>query len=373
MKIQMVDLASQYRRIKWEIDSVVQQCFESADFINGLAVKEFSNDLAAYNGIKNVIPCANGTDALQIALMALNLKEGDEVIVPAFTYVATAEVIALLKLKPVMADVDSETFMLDISQIETKITRRTKVIVPVHLFGQCADMEGVLNFARTHNLFVIEDTAQAIGADYKFNDGRVKKAGTIGDIGCFSFFPSKNLGCFGDGGAIMSDNDDLAEKMRMIANHGQKKKYYHDVVGVNSRLDTVQAAVLKVKLKYLDQYRNARNESAKYYDQHLSSLKDILIPFRSSYSSHVFHQYTIKIKNNKRDELKDYLHYKGVPSMIYYPLPLHLQQAYYSPQYGAGAFPVSENLCKEVLSLPMHTELATSELDYIVQQIKNFF
>jgi len=373
MKIQMVDLASQYHKIKAEVDSAMQACIESTEFINGSAVKEFSKDLAVYNDVKHVIPCANGTDALQIALMALGLKEGDEVIVPAFTYVATAEVIALLKLKPVMIDVNPQTFMLDTAQIESKLTMCTKAIVPVHLFGQCADMEILLDFAKAHNLFVIEDTAQAIGADYKFKNGKVKKAGTMGDIGCISFFPSKNLGCFGDGGAIFTDSDELAEKMSMIANHGQKNKYYHDVVGVNSRLDTLQAAVLKVKLKYLDQYKEARNEAAVYYDEHLSELADISIPHRVTYSSHVFHQYTIKVKNSKRDELKEYLHLKGIPSMIYYPLPLHLQRAYNSPTYGVGSFPVAEDLCKEVLSLPMHTELTAGELNYIVQQVRYFF
>jgi UDP-2-acetamido-2-deoxy-ribo-hexuluronate aminotransferase len=373
MKIQMVDLKSQYHKIKDEIDSAILNCFESTAFINGPAVKEFQEDFEKYLDVKHVIPCANGTDALQIAMMALGLKPGDEVICPAFTYVATAEVIGLLGLKPVMVDVDPFTFNIEHEGLEQYITSKTKAIVPVHLYGQSADMEKIMAFAEKHHLYVIEDNAQAIGSDYIFTNGEVKKSGTIGHIGCTSFFPSKNLGCYGDGGAIMTNDDGLAAKIRMIANHGQEKKYYHKVLGCNSRLDTVQAEILKVKLKYLDEYSAARNSMAKYYDENLANIENLEIPKRASNSTHVFHQYTLKVNNGKRNELQSYLAGKDIPSMIYYPLPLYRQEAF--EQYVAEGFllPVTEQLCDEVISLPIHTEFNEEVCQYIVSEIKNFF
>ncbi|MVT08891.1 aminotransferase class I/II-fold pyridoxal phosphate-dependent enzyme [Chitinophaga sp. ysch24] len=369
----MVDLKAQYLKIKEEVDKAVLDCFELSSHINGPAVDKFAGELAEYLDTKHVIPCANGTDALQIAMMALGLKRGDEVIVPTFTYVATAEVIALLGLKPVMVDVDPDTFMLNLQQVVSKIGPRTKAVVPVHLYGQCAGMEELMDIARQHNLFVIEDTAQAIGSRYTFSDGSVKAAGTIGHVGCTSFFPSKNLGCFGDGGAIFTEDDTLAEKMRMIANHGQKKKYYHDVVGVNSRLDTIQAAILRIKLQRLDEYAEARNKVAGFYDSSFSNIRELVTPVRSASSSHVFHQYTIKVKNGKRNELKDFLASRNIPSMIYYPLPLNEQKAYATAELSPGSFPVAETLCKEVLSLPIHTEMSEEQLEYIAESVKQFF
>lgn len=370
MNIQMVDLKSQYLKIKDEVDKAVLNCIDSTAFINGPSVNEFVADLAKYVNSRHVIPCANGTDALQIAMMALGLKRGDEIIVPTFTYVATAEVIALLGLIPVLVDVHPDTFMLDIDDVAAKITDKTKAIVPVHLYGQCADMESLISLAKSRQLFIIEDTAQAIGASYTFSDGQTKKAGVMGDIGCTSFFPSKNLGCFGDGGAIFTSDDEYAKQIKMIANHGQERKYYHDVVGVNSRLDTLQAAILKVKLQHLDSYAISRNEAADFYDDNLSVLaEELTIPARVPNSTHVFHQYTLKIKNGKRDQLKDFLQKNGIPTMIYYPLPLHFQKAYQQ----AGSFPVAEALCKEVLSLPMHTEMSEQELKFIVENIKKFY
>ncbi|MCG7280446.1 DegT/DnrJ/EryC1/StrS family aminotransferase [Chryseobacterium taklimakanense] len=371
--IQMVDLKGQYEKIKDEVNQGIQDCIDATAFINGPAVMEFQRDFENYLQVKHVIPCANGTDALQIAMMALGLKPGDEVIVPAFTYVATAEVIGLLGLKPVMVDVDADTFNIEIENLEKYITANTKAIVPVHLYGQSADMEKVMKFAEKHNLFVIEDNAQAIGADYTFADGTSKKTGSIGHIGCTSFFPSKNLGCYGDGGALMTNDDELAAKIRMIANHGQEKKYYHKVLGCNSRLDTIQAAVLKVKLKHLDKYSAARNKMANYYDEHLKDIDAIEIPVRASNSKHVFHQYTLKIKNGKRDDLQAYLKEKGVPSMIYYPLPLYRQEAFQQYVEDGFSLPVTEDLCKEVLSLPVHTEFDQEVQDYIISEIKNFF
>lgn len=371
--IQMVDLKGQYEKIKDEVNQGIQDCIDATAFINGPAVMEFQKDFENYLQVKHVIPCANGTDALQIAMMALGLKLGDEVIVPAFTYVATAEVIGLLGLKPVMVDVDADTFNIEIEDLEKYVTANTKAIVPVHLYGQSADMEKVMKFAEKHNLFVIEDNAQAIGADYTFADGTSKKTGTIGHIGCTSFFPSKNLGCYGDGGALMTNDDELAAKIRMIANHGQEKKYYHKVLGCNSRLDTIQAAVLKVKLKHLDKYSAARNKMAKYYDEHLKDIDAIEIPVRASNSNHVFHQYTLKIKNGKRDDLQAYLKEKGVPSMIYYPLPLYRQEAFQQYVEDGFSLPVTEDLCKEVLSLPVHTEFDHEVQDYIISEIKSFF
>ncbi|MFN1216433.1 DegT/DnrJ/EryC1/StrS family aminotransferase [Chryseobacterium kwangjuense] len=373
MKIQMVDLKSQYEKIKEEVNAGIQDCLDNTAFINGPAVKEFQQDFEKYLGVKHVIPCANGTDALQIAMMALDLKPGDEIICPAFTYVATAEVIGLLGLKPVMVDVDENTFDIELNDLEKYLTPNTKAIVPVHLYGQSADMEKILEFAEKHHLFVIEDNAQAIGSDYTFSNGIVKKTGTIGHIGCTSFFPSKNLGCYGDGGALITNDDELALKIRMIANHGQAKKYYHKVLGCNSRLDTLQAAVLKVKLKYLDEYSAARNKMAAYYDENLAGISGIQVPERAKNSTHVFHQYTLRVKDGKRDELQKYLGEKNIPSMIYYPLPLYKQEAF--RQYVEEGFelPVTEKLCSEVISLPVHTEFNQDASDYIIFEIKNFF
>ncbi|HCW06274.1 MAG TPA: transcriptional regulator [Cytophagales bacterium] len=370
--IKMVDLQGQYLRIKNEIDAAIQEVLMSTAFIQGPQVKSFAEALSKYNHGAHVVTCANGTDALQIAMMALDLKKGDEVILPVHTYVATAEVIALLGLTPVFIDVDETTFNIDVDQIESKITSKTKAIVPVHLYGQCADMEPILKIAKEHNLFVIEDLAQALGADYTFSNGMVKRAGNMGIIGCTSFFPSKNLGCYGDGGAIFTSNQSLAEKMKMISTHGQKVKYQHDIVGINSRLDTLQAAILKVKIKYVDEYTRKRNEVADFYDKHLANISFVELPVRAKNSTHVFHQYTIKVKNGKRDSLKDYLQEKGIPSMIYYHIPLHFQKAYQQPGVGEGSFPVTERLSKSVLSLPIHTEMTEDELSYICQTIKDF-
>ncbi|WP_343679876.1 DegT/DnrJ/EryC1/StrS family aminotransferase [Chryseobacterium arthrosphaerae] len=373
MKIQMVDLKGQYQKIKNEIDAGIQESIDNTTFINGPAVKEFQQNFENYLGVKHVIPCANGTDALQIAMMALELKPGDEVICPAFTYVATAEVIGLLGLKPVMVDVNEDTFNIDFQRLESYLTPNTKAIVPVHLYGQSTDMEKILEFAKKYNLFVIEDNAQAIGSDYTFSDGTTRKTGTIGDIGCTSFFPSKNLGCYGDGGALMTNNDELALKIRMIANHGQEKKYYHKVLGCNSRLDTLQAAVLKVKLKYLDEYSAARNKMADYYDQNLKGIDQIQIPRRAENSTHVFHQYTIRVKNGMRDGLQKYLAEKNIPSMVYYPLPLYKQEAFLQYVEEGFVLPVTELLCSEVISLPIHTEFNQEVLDVIIDEIKNYF
>lgn len=371
--ITMVDLKGQYQKIKSEIDQAMINCVESTEFINGKLVSTFSENLANYVGVKHVIPCANGTDALQVALMALDLKPGDEVIVPAFTYVATAEVIALLNLVPVMVDVMPDDFSINLEQVKNAITSKTKAIVPVHLFGQCAGMEELLQLAKQHSIFVVEDTAQAIGAKYIFKDGSIHQAGTMGNIGTTSFFPSKNLGCYGDGGAIFTNNDALATRIKMMANHGQSKKYQHDVVGVNSRLDTLQAAILDIKLKHLDEYCIARNKAADYYDENLKSIEGIVIPKRVANSTHVFHQYTLKILNGKRDELKNFLQEKGVPSMIYYPFPLHFQKAYQSDRFPKGSLPVSERLCEEVLSLPIHTEMNSEMQNFIISAIKEFY
>ena len=373
MKIQMVDLKGQYDKIKEEVNAGIQNCLENTSYINGPAVKEFQQNFEEYLNVKHVIPCANGTDALQIAMMALGLQPGDEVICPAFTYVATAEVIGLLGLKPIMVDVDSDTFNIEVDGLEKYLTSRTKAIVPVHLYGQAADMEKIVHFAKKHNLYVIEDNAQAIGSDYTYSNGSVVKTGTIGDIGCTSFFPSKNLGCYGDGGALMTNDDTLALKIRMIANHGQEKKYYHKVLGCNSRLDTIQAAILKVKLQHLDEYAIARNKMAAHYDENLNNVESLEIPKRAQNSTHVFHQYTLKVKNGKRDELQKHLEDKGIPSMVYYPLPLYKQEAF--EQYVTDGFslPVTEMLCKEVISLPIHTEFDQEASDFIIAEIKNFF
>lgn len=371
--IKMVDLHKQYLKIKSDIDSAIQEVLNETAFIQGRHVKEFEAALAKYTGAKYVISCGNGTDALQIALMALNTEPGDEVILPVFTYVATAEVIALLRLTPVFVDVDPRTFNIDVQQAVAKITDRTKAIVPVHLFGQCADMEPLVTIARQRGIAIIEDAAQALGAQYRFTDGTLRHAGTIGQIGCTSFFPSKNLACFGDGGAMFTNDDALAERLRMTANHGQKVKYYHDLIGVNSRLDTLQAAILNVKLAHLDTYTTARQRAAQRYDEGLGDLKGLTLPFRAKNSTHVFNQYTVQVADSRRDALRAYLQEKGVPTMVYYPVPLHFQKAYKTPEYGAGAFPVAERLSESVLSLPVHTEMTTDQLDYICEAVRSFF
>jgi UDP-2-acetamido-2-deoxy-ribo-hexuluronate aminotransferase len=370
--IQMVDLSGQYEKIKTAVDTAIMGVLNTTSFINGPEVKEFQNELEAYLGIKHVIPCANGTDALQIAMMALDLQPGDEVITASFTYVATAEVIALLKLKPVLVEVNPHTFNIDPAAIEKAITPKTKAIVPVHLFGQSADMESILAIAQKHNLFVIEDTAQAIGAEYTFSDGRKATAGGMGHIGATSFFPSKNLGCYGDGGAIFTNDDELAKKMRMIANHGQVVRYYHDSIGVNSRLDSVQAAVLRIKLRELDNYCAARNRAAAYYDKVFGDMPQFTIPARDPKSTHVFHQYTLITDEIDRFALQEFLAKKNIPAMVYYPVPLHMQKAYLDPRYKEGDFPITEMLCQKVISLPMHTELTDEQLNYITQAVKEF-
>jgi UDP-2-acetamido-2-deoxy-ribo-hexuluronate aminotransferase len=369
----MVDLVGQYEQIQQEIDSEVIRVIRAANFINGPEVKSFSANLAKYLDVQRVIPCANGTDALQIAMMALGLKPGDEVIVPAFTYAATAEVIALLSLTPVWAEVDPQTCNLDPVAFEKAITPNTKAVVPVHLYGQCADMENILSIARRHGIYVIEDTAQAIGSEYTFSDGRKMKAGTMGDVGCTSFFPSKNLGCYGDGGALYTNDTVLAKQIEMIANHGQSVKYRHDLIGVNSRLDTVQAAILNVKLKHLDTYSAKRHSAALRYDAYLQEMEEIEIPARNERSTHVFHQYTIKVKNGNRDALKKHLENNQVPVMIYYPIPVYLQKAYLQSKYPAGSFKISEQLSASVLSLPMHTELDSDVQEIICGAIKSFY
>lgn len=368
----MVDLHSQYMRIKNEIDSAIQHVINSTAFIQGPQVKEFSESLSRYLDSKFVVTCANGTDALQIALMALDCKPGDEIILPVHTYVATAEVIALLGLTPVFAEVNPDTFNIDLTQVEGKITNRTRAIVPVHLYGQCADMEPLLSLARKHDVYVVEDVAQALGADYIFSGGNRAKAGTMGTIGCTSFFPSKNLGCYGDGGAIFTQDAALAEKIKMIANHGQRKKYHHEIIGVNSRLDTLQAAILNVKINYLDEYATRRNEVADFYDRELSSLSFMQTPYRAANSTHVFHQYTLKTNGIDRDAFKLYLESKGIPTMIYYPVPLHLQKAYMQVKYPEGSFRITEELSKTVISLPIHTEMTTEQLSYICNAIKEY-
>lgn len=368
----MVDLLGQYQKIQPEIDKAVLDVIRSSAYINGPEVKAFQAEFEQYLHVKHVIPCANGTDALQIAMMALGFKPGDEIITANFTYVATAEVIALLNLKPVLVDVMPDTFTLNLQAVEAAITNRTVGIVPVHLFGQCCDMEPLLEIARKHNLAIIEDTAQAIGADYTFKDGRKAKAGTIGTIGCTSFFPSKNLGCYGDGGAMYTNDDTLAAKIRMIANHGQSVQYYHDEIGVNSRLDSLQAAILRIKLKHLDEYAAARNKVAAYYDKALGNHPKICIPVRAKNSNHVFHQYTLVLKDADRNKLREYLASKEIPAMIYYPVPLHLQKAYRDPRYKEGDFPVTEMLCSSVISLPIHTELDDTTLKFITDTVLEY-
>ncbi len=369
----MVDLASQYEKIKPEIDSAIQEVILSSRFINGPAVKEFQSDLEKYLSVKHVIPCANGTDALQIAMMALGLKQGDEVITANFTFAATVETIAFLGLIPVLVDVDADTFNIDIKEIENAITPKTKAIIPVHLFGQCADMEPIMSLAKKNNLYVIEDTAQAIGADYfPPSGGKGVKAGTIGNIGITSFFPSKNLGGYGDGGALYTNDDELAKKCRMIVNHGQSAQYHYEIIGVNSRLDSIQAAILKAKLKYLDKYASARNKAASYYDNAFAANVKIKTPCRAKNSSHVFHQYTLTLNGVDRDKLKEHLATKEIPAMIYYPVALHSQPAYRNPVNDSKKYPVTEKLCTSVISLPMHTELDEETLKHITNSVLEF-
>jgi len=370
-KIQMVDLISQYKKIKPEVDSAIMQVIENAQFINGPQVSSFQADLEKYLDVKHVIPCANGTDALQIALMALDLKPGDEIITPSFTYIATTEVIALLGLKPIFVDVDKDTFCIDPSLIEAVITPNTKAIVPVHLYGQTSNMEAIMEIATKHSLYVIEDNAQAIGSDYHMPNGDVK-SGTIGHIGCTSFFPSKNLGCYGDGGAIFTNDDQLAASMKMIANHGQSKKYHHDVVGCNSRLDSIQAAVLKIKLTHLDEYIAARRRVADYYDNYFANIDGIRTPFRSEKSKHVFHQYTLILDGIDRDGLNKYLADKDIPSMIYYPIAAHNQKMFASFGSSETHLPVTDWLTERVLSLPIHTEMKEEQLKHICSAIAEY-
>jgi len=365
----MVDLKSQYQRIKPAVDKAMMEVIESAHFIKGPQVKTFEENLSKYLDVKHTIAVANGTDALQIAMMALGLEPGDEVITADFTYVATAEVIALLKLKPVLVEVNPHTFNIDPAAIEAAITPNTKAIVPVHLFGQSADMEAILKIAKAHNLFVIEDNAQAIGADFTFSDGRKAKTGTMGDIGSTSFFPSKNLGCYGDGGALFTNNDELAQKIRMIANHGQSVQYYHDEVGVNSRLDTLQAALLDVKLPYLDSYCTDRQKVATAYDNAFANHPNLKPPVRAAFSTHVFHQYTLTLCGVDRTELRAKLAERGIPAMIYYPVPLHNQKAYRDDNISDVNFPITTSLCANVLSLPIHTEMDNEQLNYIINNV----
>ena len=371
-KIQMVDLMTQYEKIKPEVDAVILDILKSAQFINGPEVKGFQEELEKYLGVKHVIPCANGTDALQIALMALGLKPGDEVITPSFTYIATTEVIALLGLKPVFVEVDKDTFCIDPSAIEEAITSKTKAIVPVHLYGQAANMDAIMEVANKHNLAVVEDNAQAIGSDYYHKDGSVSKTGTIGHIGCTSFFPSKNLGCYGDGGAMFTNDDELAAQIRMIANHGQSKRYYHDVVGCNSRLDSIQAGVLRIKLRELDNYIAARRSVADYYDKFFEKYDGVKTPVRGSESKHVFHQYTLTLEGIDRDALNAFLAEKDIPSMIYYPVPAHRQKMFESFGSESTDLPITDWLTERVISLPIHTEMEEEQLAHICNAVAEF-
>jgi UDP-2-acetamido-2-deoxy-ribo-hexuluronate aminotransferase len=371
-KIQMVDLVTQYEKIKPQVDAAILDVIAKAQFINGPEVSEFQKEMEAYLGVKHVIPCANGTDALQIALMALGLKPGDEVITPSFTYIATTEVIALLGLKPVFVEVEKDSFCVDPAAIEAAITPKTKAIVPVHLYGQAANMDTIMEIANSHGLFVVEDNAQAIGSDYYHSNGTSSKTGTIGHIGCTSFFPSKNLGCYGDGGAIFTNDDELAGKLRMIANHGQSKRYYHDVVGCNSRLDSIQAAVLRIKLRELDNYIDARRKVADHYDQFLAQFEGVTVPVRDKYSRHVFHQYTLQLNGIDRDALHEFLATKDVPSMIYYPVPAHRQKMFESFGSSSTDLPLTDWLTERVISLPIHTEMEQEQLDHICNSVAEF-
>ena len=371
-EIQMVDLLGQYQKIEKEVNAAILGVIHDTAFINGPAVKQLKTAMQKEFEVKHVIPCGNGTDAIQIALMALDLQPGDEIITTTFTFIATAEVIALLQLTPVFVDADPNNYCISVDAIKEKITSKTNVIIPVHLYGHCSPMEEILEIAEAHNLYVIEDTAQGIGSAYTFKDGTKKFAGTMGHIGTTSFFPSKNLGCYGDGGAMMTNDDALAEKMAMIINHGSKIKYYHEIVGVNSRLDTIQAAILNIKLPHLKAYSAARRKAADYYNEQLSGVEGIETPIIEPYSDHVFHQYTMKVKNGKREALKSFLAERGIPTMVYYPVCLHLQKAF--SHYAEGLkLPVAERLQEEVLSLPMHTELDQETQDYIIAQVKAFF
>lgn len=367
--IQMVDLHRQYVRLKPELDEAIQQVIDSCAFINGPQVKTFASHLADYLQVPYVIPCGNGTDALQIALMALELQPGDEVILPAFTYIAAVEAVALLGLTPVLVDVDPDTFNIDVEQIEAAISKRTKAIVAVHLFGQSCDMEPIMALAKGYHLFVVEDNAQSLGAEYIFTDGRVQKTGTIGHIGTTSFFPSKPLACYGDGGAVMTSDEGLAKRIRMIANHGQERKYYHQRMGLNSRLDTLQAAILEVKLRYLDQFTEARQLVAQRYDEALSVCEDLILPKRSVYSTHVYHQYTVRVKAGKRNALQQHLKEQGVPSMIYYPVPVQEQEAYRNVSRVVGSLEQATRLTQTVLSLPIHTEMSEEQQQYIIEAL----
>lgn len=370
-KIQMVDLATQYQHMKSEVDAALQSVIDSCGFINGAPVKAFAQQLADYLEAYQVIPCGNGTDALQIALMALDLQPGDEVITTPFTFVSTAEVIALLQLKPVFVDIQADTFNIDVNKIEEVITDKTRAIIPVHLFGQATDMAPLMAIARQHDLAVIEDNAQATGGRYIFPDGEEKMLGTIGDIGCTSFYPTKNLGGYGDGGALSTNNTALAEAIHLIANHGSDRKYYYDAIGVNSRLDTLQAAILLAKLKRLDEYNAQRREAADAYDERFKDNLMLTIPYRAPYAYHVFHQYTLRVQEG-RDALQQYLKAQDIPSMIYYPVPLHISKAYAKYGYREGDFPVAEQMAKEVISLPMHSELDTEQIDYIAEAVHTF-
>lgn len=369
--IQMVNLKSQYLRLKPEIDAAIHHVLDSTAFIQGSSVFEFEQQLSQYTGSKYVVSCGNGTDALLAALMSLGIGKGDEVITPAFTFISVIEVITLLGAIPVFVEVCEDSYNMDVRALEKAVTHKTKAVIPVHLYGQCADMEPILKIAKKHNVKVIEDACQAIGTEYTFSDGTVKQAGTMGDIGCLSFFPSKNLGCYGDGGALMTQDANLAEKLRAICKHGSKEKYHHLFIGFNSRLDTLQAAVLQVKLRYLDGFLVARKSAAKFYFEALKNIGWIELPDIPENTTHTFHQFTLKVKDGKRDALKQYLLEKSIPSMIYYPVPAHLQPAYNYLNYKEGDFPVTERLCQEVLSLPMHTELSESQLQYICQTIVN--
>ncbi len=370
--LQMVDTKTQYQKIKTEVDAAVIAVMESSQFIGGKVVNDFAHHLATYHGVKHVIPCANGTDALQIAIMALGLEAGDEVITPSFTYIATVEVAALLGIKPIFVEVDPKTFCIDPAIIEKAITPKTKAIVPVHLYGHAADMEPIMQIAKKHNLFVIEDNAQAIGNVYAFADGTQQKLGSIGNVGCTSFYPSKNLGAYGDGGAMMTNDDALADKLRMIASHGQSKRYYHDVVGCNSRLDAMQAAILDIKLKHLDEYIDARRKAADFYDAAFAGNEKVTVPFRAANSNHVFHQYTLTLNGVDRDGLNQFLADNGVPSMIYYPVPAHRQKMFEA--FGGGEFelPVTDWLTERVISLPVHTELDEEQQQFIVDKVLSY-
>jgi len=370
--IQMVDTQTQYQKIKSEINRAIQEVIDNSAFINGKIVQAFAVNLANYLNVKHVIPCANGTDALQVAMMALDLQPGDEVITPSFTYIATTEVIALLKLTPVFVEVDPHTFCIDAAAIRKAVSSKTKAIVPVHLYGQAAQMEEIMNIAREFNLYVIEDNAQAIGADFVFSNGIIKKTGTIGTIGTTSFYPSKNLGAFGDGGALFTNDDELAGKLRMVANHGQKKRYYHDLVGCNSRLDSIQAAILNEKLKHLDEYIDARRQAANFYDQAFASSSNVKTPARAPYSNHVFHQYTLTLEGVDRDELHKFLAEQKIPSMIYYPVPAHRQKMFDYLNSATLEMPVTDWLTDRVISLPMHSELDDEQLLYISRKVLEF-